>query len=307
METVIQQVTPILEQVTQTTGLDLTAISAALSGSQSQSTSSAPPFPDSAVSNVLQSILPRVRESSVLTNGGDSRSTSGSGESDEPTVKIEDDVSDAFGQLALDEHGHLHWIGKSSTMTLIQQLRDATTAPVNRISPMEEDPTAPGPSANKLYYPASVFFGKVRALPPPEEVEYPERDLADKLVSSAAPAFSLRSAHESRPCVANCRNLIGRCVLRAVPLPDARHRQAIVPAQVQGCDGPPGESRVQAELHGIHSAHVLRLRCGVALRGRPAAEQEWELGRWRNGRSLHRTVRPRSIRGIWTDMLTFNT
>ncbi|EIW62114.1 uncharacterized protein TRAVEDRAFT_115809 [Trametes versicolor FP-101664 SS1] len=184
METVIQQVTPILEQVTQTTGLDLTAISAALSGSQSQSTSSAPPFPDSAVSNVLQSILPRVRESSVLTNGGDSRSTSGSGESDEPTVKIEDDVSDAFGQLALDEHGHLHWIGKSSTMTLIQQLRDATTAPVNRISPMEEDPTAPGPSANKLYYPASVFFGKVRALPPPEEVEYPERDLADKLVDA---------------------------------------------------------------------------------------------------------------------------
>jgi hypothetical protein len=48
---------------------------------------------------------------------------------------------------------------------------------------MEEDPQAPGPSVNKLYFPASVFFGKVHALPGPEEVEFPERDLADKLVS----------------------------------------------------------------------------------------------------------------------------
>lgn len=47
---------------------------------------------------------------------------------------------------------------------------------------MDEDPHAPGPSVNKLYFPASVFFGKVQALPGPEEVEYPERDLADKLV-----------------------------------------------------------------------------------------------------------------------------
>lgn len=47
---------------------------------------------------------------------------------------------------------------------------------------MEEDPRSPNPSVNKLYFPASVFFGKVHALPGPEEVEYPERDLADKLV-----------------------------------------------------------------------------------------------------------------------------
>ena len=104
-------------------------------------------------------------------------------------MKIEDDVSDAFGQLALDEHGHLHWIGKSSTMTLIQRLREATTSPLHRVSPMEEDPLAPGPSVNKLYFPASVYFGKVRALPSPEEVEYPERDLADKLVRASFPAF----------------------------------------------------------------------------------------------------------------------
>ncbi|THV03323.1 putative fungal-specific transcription factor [Dendrothele bispora CBS 962.96] len=107
--------------------------------------------------------------------------------SPQPTnpVKIEDDVSESFGQLALDEHGHLRWIGGSSTMSLIQSFRSLTTAPTHRISPMEEDPLAPGPNVNKLYFPASVFFGKVHsALPGPEEVEYPERDLADKLVNA---------------------------------------------------------------------------------------------------------------------------
>lgn len=49
---------------------------------------------------------------------------------------------------------------------------------------MEEDPRAPGPSVNKLYFPASVFFGKVHALPGPEEVEYPDEDLCDKLVDT---------------------------------------------------------------------------------------------------------------------------
>ncbi|KAI0771902.1 fungal-specific transcription factor domain-containing protein [Trametes elegans] len=184
MENLFQQVTPILEQVSQATGLDLTAISSAVSANQPQPSSlSSAPLAPGPIPNALQAMLPRIREGSILQNGS-GRSTSGQSEQDEPRVKIEDDVSDAFGQLALDEHGHLHWIGKSSTMTLIQRLRDATTAPVNRVSPMEEDPTAPGPSVNKLYYPASVFFGKVRALPQPEEVEYPERDLADKLVDA---------------------------------------------------------------------------------------------------------------------------
>ncbi|KAI0829489.1 fungal-specific transcription factor domain-containing protein [Trametes gibbosa] len=184
MEDIFQQVAPILEQVSQATGLDLTAISSAVSANQTQSSSSpALSIPPTISASVLQSMQPRYREDPSYSNG-DSRSTSGHGETDEPAVKIEDDVSDALGQLALDEHGHLHWIGKSSTMTLIQQLRDATTAPMNRVSPMEEDPLGAGPSANKLYYPASVFFGKIRALPPPEEVEYPERDLADKLVDA---------------------------------------------------------------------------------------------------------------------------
>ena len=98
-------------------------------------------------------------------------------------VKVEDEVSDSFGQLALDEYGHMRWIGGSSTMSLISSFRASTaTSPLHRISPMEEDPLAPGPSVNKLYFPASVFFGKIHALPGPEEVEYPDRDLADQLV-----------------------------------------------------------------------------------------------------------------------------
>lgn len=99
-------------------------------------------------------------------------------------VKAEDDVSESFGQLALDEYGHMRWIGGSSTMSLIQSFRALTTSPLHRISPMEEDPHAPGPSINKIYFPASVFFGKVQALPGPEEVEYPERDLADKMIEA---------------------------------------------------------------------------------------------------------------------------
>lgn len=107
------------------------------------------------------------------------------------SVKVEDDVSDSFGQLTLDEHGHMRWIGGSSTMSLIQSFKVATAAPHSRASPMADDSGQP----NKLYFPASVFFGKVRALPGPEEVEYPERDLADKLVSYLAFVFSCSPVH----------------------------------------------------------------------------------------------------------------
>lgn len=57
---------------------------------------------------------------------------------------------------------------------------------------MEDDPRSPIPSANKLYFPASVFFGQVRALPGVEEVEYPSRDLADALVSVPFEVFPLK-------------------------------------------------------------------------------------------------------------------
>lgn len=67
-------------------------------------------------------------------------------------------------------------------MSLIQSFRALTASPLHRMSPMEDDPHSPLPSANKLYFPASIYFGKLSVLPGAEEVEYPERDLADKLV-----------------------------------------------------------------------------------------------------------------------------
>ncbi|EMD41041.1 hypothetical protein CERSUDRAFT_111616 [Gelatoporia subvermispora B] len=169
MENLFQQVTPILEQVGQVNGVDLSSLaSAAATGPTILPGSSQ-----------AQGGLPTVSEL-AHTNGG---LDGGSASTTQVKVEDPDDVSESFGQLALDEHGHLHWIGGSSTMSLIQSFRAMTSSPLHRVSPMEEDPLAPGPSVNKLYFPASVFFGKVRALPSPEEVEYPDRDLADKLVS----------------------------------------------------------------------------------------------------------------------------
>lgn len=131
------------------------------------------------------------------------------------SVKIEDDVVDSFGQLTLDEHGHMRWIGGSSTMSLIQSFRAVTAAPHNRSSPMADDSGQP----NKLYFPAAIFFGKVRALPYPEEVEYPQRDLADKLVGSSLGFL----------CAANpVRHDLGWRVFLALPFPVTYHRQAYV-------------------------------------------------------------------------------
>ncbi|KAJ3503856.1 hypothetical protein NLJ89_g8242 [Agrocybe chaxingu] len=121
---------------------------------------------------ILRSIAPKTQVTESTTT------------SSPPVQKSEDDVSELFGQLALDEYGHMRWIGGSSTMSLIQSFKALTSSPLHRISPMEEDPQAPGPSVNKLYFPAAVFFGKVHALPGPEEVEFPPRDLADKLVEA---------------------------------------------------------------------------------------------------------------------------
>ena len=175
-----QQVTPILEQVGQASGLDISQLTAAAAGTSS------PP----------QSVPPLQQSPSSSSNGIPALATDDGmdTEADRP-IKVEDDVSDAFGQLALDEHGHMRWIGGSSTMSLIQSFRTLTTSPLHRVSPMDEDPLAPGPSANKLYFPASVFFGKVRALPLPEEVEYPERDLADKMVSTYACVYPSDNAN----------------------------------------------------------------------------------------------------------------
>lgn len=162
MEGLFQQISPILDQIGQATGLDVSGLA---SDPGAPGSSTMPP-------NLLQSLLNSRKDPSAAPT----RSSS-------PTqVKTEDDMSESFGQLALDEHGQMRWLGSSSTMSLIQSFRTLTTSPTHRVSPMEEDPLAPGPSVNKLYFPASVYFGKVRVLPGPEEVEWPPRDLADKLV-----------------------------------------------------------------------------------------------------------------------------
>ncbi|KAK7060317.1 hypothetical protein VNI00_001082 [Paramarasmius palmivorus] len=159
MESLFSQIAPVLEQVGQSANGNGQA-------SSSNGKAALPPELASPATEILRSIA----------QGGQSASPP------PKSVKVEDDVSESFGQLALDEYGHARWIGGSSTMSLIQSFRALTTSPMHRISPMEEDPLSPLPSVNKLYFPASVFFGRVRALPGPEEVEYPERDLADKLV-----------------------------------------------------------------------------------------------------------------------------
>jgi len=169
METLFNQVTPILEQLGQS------------ENSSAPSSTPQPPTPISSSSAaVIQKVLPQMQEMRGLTPPTPPES--------KRTVKFEDEptemVSEAFEQLALDEHGHFRWIGNSSTMSLIQSFRALTASPLHRVSPMDDnDPRSPLPTANKLYFPASVFFGQVRALPGVEEVEYPSRDLADALVS----------------------------------------------------------------------------------------------------------------------------
>ncbi|GJJ07349.1 hypothetical protein Clacol_001550 [Clathrus columnatus] len=106
---------------------------------------------------------------------------------DSTAVKAEDDdegqLRDQLGQLALDDHGHLRWIGSSSTMSLIQSFRASMAEPVDQYSSADDILTADS-MGNLLYFPSGLGFGKVRALPGPQEVEYPERDLADKLVAA---------------------------------------------------------------------------------------------------------------------------
>jgi hypothetical protein len=145
-------------------------------------------------------------------------------------IKIEDDEDDfAESQLAQDEHGSLRWMGNSSTMSLIHSFRSLTTDPQqrvqHRVSPGEGD--ARGTGANRLYFPASVFFGKIRALPGPEEVEYPDRDLADKLVRP--------HAHTTRMTVMTIYT--GQHVLFAISLSSTHHRQIFLYAEIQHRDG----------------------------------------------------------------------
>ncbi|KAG8963729.1 hypothetical protein FRC03_002629 [Tulasnella sp. 419] len=101
-------------------------------------------------------------------------------------------VAEQMGTLALDDHGHLRWIGGSSTMSLIEAFR-TFSADIDRereLAPSPPDSTSTPnatpnpPSANLLYFPSSLRFGKVRALPNADEVEYPPEDLCDLLVDA---------------------------------------------------------------------------------------------------------------------------
>jgi hypothetical protein len=197
METIFQQIAPVLNQIGPTTN----------ASDDGQSTPGVNSF--SSAANILQSI------SSVQRISGNPALNGGTGATASTPIKVEDDVSEQFGQLALDEHGGMRWIGGSSTMSLIQSFRALTTSPLHRVSPMEEDPLAPGPSVNKLYFPASVFFGKIHALPSAEEVEYPDRDLADKLVS---PTQSIAARHRLPNNITS-----GRRLLCTFPFPTACH------------------------------------------------------------------------------------
>lgn len=65
-------------------------------------------------------------------------------------------------------------------MTLIETFRNETAGQEDfRATPSSDQSDGP----NMLYFPTGIGFGKLQALPAPEEVEYPERDLADRLVS----------------------------------------------------------------------------------------------------------------------------
>lgn len=178
METLFNQVTPILEQLGQSEKIGA-----------SPPTSQTPSLISPSSAAIVQKVLPQMQEMQGVTPSTPPES--------KRSVKFEDEpaevVSEAFEQLALDEHGHFRWIGNSSTMSLIQSFRALTASPLNRVSPMDDnDPRSPPPTTNKMYFPASVFFGQVRALPGVEEVEYPSRDLCDALVSVHV-EFFLRS------------------------------------------------------------------------------------------------------------------
>ena len=113
----------------------------------------------------------------------------------DPTVRQAPSDPDQFGQLAVDANGHLRWIGGSSAMTLVDAFKNISTAAASSGSTTPKagadhcqflSNQGKHPVAN-IYFPPNLRPNtKPRALPGPEEVEFPPRDLADKLVRYAA-------------------------------------------------------------------------------------------------------------------------
>jgi hypothetical protein len=139
---------------------------------------------DTSRPSALQNNTPPSQSSSaLLSTHTDGSSAEQGGQRIRVKQEFKEDLQilDQLGQLALDDHGHLRWIGSSSTMSLIQSFRTLTSEPVDRYSP-SDDLFGADSTGNLLYFPAGLGFGKVQALPGPQDVEYPDRDLADKLV-----------------------------------------------------------------------------------------------------------------------------
>jgi len=242
METLFNQVTPILEQLDQSEK----------TGASSSTSQSPAPIPPSSAA-VIQKVLPQMQDMRGVTPPTPPES--------KRIVKFEDEpteiVSEAFEQLALDEHGHFRWIGNSSTMSLIQSFRALTASPLNRVSPMDDnDPRSPVPSANKLYFPASVFFGQVRALPGVEDVEYPSRDLADALVSVPLAAFfrspplSLNNFYDVIKSNHH-QSEIGSSLFLPLPLSASRSGQTILLDAVPPPDGQHSRPSRSGNRHGF--------------------------------------------------------
>lgn len=106
----------------------------------------------------------------------------------DPEVLPEPIEPDHFGQLAMDHNGHLRWIGSSSAMTLVDAFRNITNraarlAPRADGTPSRSFRPEAKTAAQNLYFPPTLRFD-TRALPGPEQAEFPPRDLADKLVGS---------------------------------------------------------------------------------------------------------------------------
>ncbi|KZS97989.1 hypothetical protein SISNIDRAFT_481858 [Sistotremastrum niveocremeum HHB9708] len=88
---------------------------------------------------------------------------------DPDNVKHEDGeysgVTEQFGQLALDEHGHSRWLGGSSTMSLVRTFHAITNPPMDRYSPASPESDPHGiitpPSVASLYFPSTSIYGKV--------------------------------------------------------------------------------------------------------------------------------------------------
>lgn len=102
----------------------------------------------------------------------------------DPSVKQEPPEPDHFGQLAMDHNGHLRWIGGSSAMTLVDAFRNISNRSAKTDSIQARNNRAEAKTAAHNLYFSPILRSDVRALPGPEQAEFPPRDLADKLVSS---------------------------------------------------------------------------------------------------------------------------